>query len=422
VIPEAIAGSRPEDFDGATPADRGARREEGGRARTIAWLAAALPLVLLAALVAFLVRTGPGSLVREDVPPIERLVVERAVLGPEGITLHVLNDGPDAVTIAQVTVDDAYWAFSADAGQTLSHLGKTRISIPYPWVAGEAHVVKLVTSTGTTFEHEIAVAVGTPRLEPAHLIAFTLIGLYVGVIPVALGLLWFPLASRLGRTGIDVLLAVTVGLLLFLLVDTGQEGLEAAGALPASYQGAPLFFATAAAAYLALEGFSAWLRERRGRARAGGSPGSVLALLVATGIGLHNFGEGLAIGAAFALGEAALGTLLIIGFTLHNTTEGLAIIAPIARERPPARTLVRLGLIGGLPTIAGAWAGGLVYSPLLAVLFLGFGAGAIAQVVVQISRQMAGDEPVIQRFSSLPVMGGLLAGFLVMVATGMLVG
>jgi zinc transporter ZupT len=148
----------------------------------------------------------------------------------------------------------------------------------------------------------------------------------------------------------------------------------------------------------------------------------VLALLVATGIGLHNFGEGLAIGAAFALGEAALGTLLIIGFTLHNTTEGLAIIAPIARERPSARTLVRLGLIGGLPTIAGAWAGGLVYSPLLAVLFLGFGAGAIAQVVVQISRQMAGDEPVIQRFSSLPVMGGLLAGFLVMVATGMLVG
>ena len=65
-----------------------------------------------------------------------------------------------------------------------------------------------------------------------------------------------------------------------------------------------------------------------------GSPGLVLALLVAVGIGLHNFGEGLAIGAAFALGEAALGTLLVIGFTLHNTTEGLAIVAPMAKERP----------------------------------------------------------------------------------------
>ena len=119
------------------------------------------------------------------------------------------------------------------------------------------------------------------------------------------------------------------------------------------------------------------LDHRRGRPR----KGAVLALLVATGIGLHNFGEGLAIGAAFALGEAALGTLLVIGFTLHNTTEGLAIVAPLARERPSLGQLARLGAIGGLPTIAGAWVGGIVYSPVLAVLFLGFGAGAIAQVL-----------------------------------------
>jgi zinc transporter ZupT len=148
----------------------------------------------------------------------------------------------------------------------------------------------------------------------------------------------------------------------------------------------------------------------------------VLALLVAVGIGLHNFGEGLAIGAAFALGEAALGTLLIIGFTLHNTTEGLAIIAPIAKERPSIGTLIKLGLIGGLPTIAGAWLGGLLYSPVAAVLFLGLGAGAIAQVVVQISKQVAGGRPLVERFASVPTMIGLLAGFAVMYATGMLVG
>jgi zinc transporter ZupT len=148
----------------------------------------------------------------------------------------------------------------------------------------------------------------------------------------------------------------------------------------------------------------------------------VVALLVAIGIGLHNFGEGLAIGATFALGEGALGTLLIIGFTLHNTTEGLAIIAPIAKERPTVGTLARLGMIGGIPTIAGAWVGGLVQSPAIAVLCLGLGAGAIAQVIHQVARQMAGARPIMTHFASAPIALGLLAGFAVMYATGMFVG
>ena len=387
------------------------------------WLAAVVPLLLLAGLIALLVRSGPAGLVREgNVPPVERLVIQRAVLGADGIRLSVLNDGPDSVTIAQVMVDDAYWAFTAEDGQTLSHLGRTTVLIPYPWVEGDAHLVKLVTSTGTTFEHEIPVALATPQPNPRYFLAFTLIGIYVGVIPVALGLLWFPLAARLGRTGLDVLLAVTIGLLLFLLVDASDEGLEAASLLPGSFQGTALFVAAAAGAYLVLEAFGAWMRARRARARETSSSGWVLALLIATGIGLHNFGEGLAIGAAFALGEAALGTLLVIGFTLHNTTEGLAIIAPIARDEPSIGSLARLGLIGGVPTIFGAWVGGLVYSPVLAVVFLGLGAGAIAQVVLQIGRQMAGGESLAERLTAVPIMGGLLAGFLIMFATGMIVG
>lgn len=388
------------------------------------WLLTLVPLALLAGLIGLVSRATPITLLRgEGAPPVEQLVVQRTVLASDGITLSVLNDGPDAVTIAQVMVDDAYWAFTAEGGSVLSHLGRTSLAIPYPWVVGEAHVVKIITSTGTTFEHEIPVAVRTPRADGRSLLTFTLIGVYVGVIPVALGLLWFPLASRLGRTGLDVLLALTIGLLLFLLIDTAHEGLETAANLPVSFQGVALFLISAAAAYLALESIGAWLRARKTRAAdSSAPPGSILALLVAIGIGLHNLGEGLAIGAAFTLGEAALGTLLIIGFTLHNTTEGLAIIAPIARQRPSIWQLVRLGLIGGVPTIAGAWIGGLFYSPTAAVVFLGLGAGAIGQVIAQISGQVAGDQPLVERFTSAPLMLGLFAGIAVMYATGMLVG
>jgi zinc transporter ZupT len=312
--------------------------------------------------------------------------------------------------------------FTADNGTELRHLGQTTLTIPYPWVHGESHLVRLLTSTGTTFEHEIAVAVPTPQAGARTLGLFTLMGLYVGVIPVAIGLLWFPLVSRISRRGLDFLLALTIGLLLFLLIDALDEGLELAAGMPGSYQGVALFALGAFSAYLGLEGLGVWLRRVRQGAPSSGSGGWVLALLVAIGIGLHNFGEGLAIGAAFALGEAALGTLLIVGFTLHNTTEGLAIVAPLARERVRTGELVRLGLIGGAPTIAGAWLGGLVYSPVWSVLFLAVGAGAIAQVIVQIGKQTAGDLPMMRFLAAGHVMAGLFAGFAVMYATGMMVG
>jgi ZIP family zinc transporter len=395
-------------------------------------LRALVPLALLAALIAAIVRFDPAARLRpEGMPPVERLHIERTTLAADGIHLTVLNDGPDPVTIAQVTVDDAYWAFRSERSE-LAHLARTRIHVPYPWVAGEAHMVKLLTSTGTPFEHEIPVALETPVATPGQLWAFALIGLYVGVLPVALGLCWFPVIARLGRTGLDVLLAVTIGLLAFLFVDAVQEGFEGALAMAGAFQGTALFLGAAATAYLGLEVTGQWLRRVRARRKEAlqASAGSVLALLIAIGIGLHNFGEGLAIGAAFALGQATLGTLLIVGFTLHNTTEGLAILAPIAKERPSLGLLIRLGLIGGVPTIAGAWLGGFVYSRVAAVLCLGLGAGAIAQVIHQLSAQVGtlpraaagGLLPAGVRFATAPVMLGLMAGFAVMYATGMLVG
>lgn len=386
-------------------------------------LLALVPLLLLGALLAVIVRSGPADAVRgENFPPVERVTFQRVTLERGTIVASVMNDGPDRVTIAQVQVDDAFWTFTADNGVALRHLGRTTLRIPYPWVEGEAHVVRLLTSTGTAFEHEIPVAVETPRPSARFFGVFTLIGLYVGVIPVVIGLLWFPFMTRLSARGMDFLLALTVGLLVFLLVDGTSEGFEAAGLLPESFQGVVLFALAAVGAYLLLEGVGGWLKGRGRSADAG--LGWVLAMLIAVGIGLHNFGEGLAIGSAFALGEAALGTLLIVGFTLHNTTEGLAIVAPLARERRPVALarLVTLGLIGGVPTIAGAWLGGFVYSPVWSVVFLAIGVGAIAQVVGQIVRQMTREGSIARVLATGPVLAGLCAGFAVMYVTGMLVG
>ncbi|HXG86815.1 MAG TPA: hypothetical protein VNJ02_00650 [Vicinamibacterales bacterium] len=394
------------------------------------WLLALIPLVLLGALLALIVGLGPSQLIQGNaVPPVERLAITHVELNPGEIDLSILNDGPDAVTIAQVIVDDAFWQFEATPGPTLGHLGRGHVTIPYPWVHGETHLVKLLTSTGLTFQHQIEVAVETPRPSARFFGVFALIGLYVGVIPVAIGLLWYPLMSRISRKGMQFLLALTIGLLAYLLVDSTFDGLEAAASIPGSLQGPALFVFGAIGAYLALDMIGGWLtRRRQSTTSAATTPvGWILAVLIAVGIGLHNFGEGLAIGSAFALGELALGTLLIVGFTLHNTTEGLAIIAPLARSSDPADRvgvggLIQLGLIGGVPTILGAWLGAFVNSPVLAVFFLALGVGGIAQVTRQILKQSAGQGGFAAYLRETHVVAGLAVGVLVMYVTGLVVG
>lgn len=401
------------------------------RGAAVMWLLALIPIILLGVLLAVIVGLGPSRLLQgNDAPPVEVLAVTRVQLTPGEIRMSVLNDGPDDVTIAQVAVDDAFWTFRAEPSNELAHLQRGTITIPYPWVHGDTHHIKILSSSGVTFEHEIGVALETPRPNVRFFAVFALIGLYVGVIPVAIGLLWYPLMTRLGRRGLEFLLALTIGLLAFLLVDTVTEGLEATAMVPGSYQGMVLFVFGAVAAYVGLEAVGGWLaaRRRSHRAEAGeqGGAGWVLALLIAIGIGLHNFGEGLAIGSAFTLGELALGTLLIVGFTLHNTTEGLAIVAPLARERGAEPVgigkLIQLGLIGGVPTILGAWLGGFVYTPALAVLFLALGVGGIAQVTRQILRQSAGERGLAGYLREGPAIAGLAVGVLIMYVTGLIVG
>lgn len=381
------------------------------------WLLALTPLVLLGGVLAAILALEPARLM-EGIPPVEEIEFTRVTLDAGGITATVVNDGPDPVTIAQVMVDEAFWRFEQTPPGPLGHLETARLRIPYPWVEGETHRIKVVTSTGLTFEHEIPVAVATPRPSGRLWALFALIGVYVGVIPVAIGLLWYPLVRRLGRRGRDFVLALTVGLLGFLLVDTAEEGLEAAAGLPDSLHGTILFVLVATLAALGIEAFG----RRLAAGRAAADTAWASALLVAVGIGLHNLGEGLAIGGAYALGEAALGTLLILGFALHNTTEGLAIVAPLAQRRTALGRLVGLGLIAGVPTIFGAWMGGFAVHLLLPPVFLGIGAGAIAQVIVQILRGMAADRRWEQMLVSPAVVGGLAAGFVVMYLTGLWTG
>jgi zinc transporter ZupT len=383
--------------------------------RIPSWVWALVPLALLAALAVAVVRGGLLDFMRAGVPPVEELTFERVTLRPGSLRVDVVNGGPDPVTIAQVMVDEAFWRFTVTPGPTVGRLSRATVEIPYPWVENEVHRVTLLTSTGLTFEHEIAVARETPRVDARYFGVFGLIGLYVGVIPVALGLLWYPALRRLERRWLHFLLALTGGLLLFLGVDAIHEALESAAGVAGAFQGPLLVLVGAVGTLLLLQVVSGSRTTRNddtGR--------RAVAWLVALGIGLHNLGEGLAIGAAYVTGEAALGAFLVIGFMLHNSTEGLAIVAPIARDRPRLATLAGMGALAGIPTILGAWIGGAAFSPALATLFLAVGAGAIAQVIVALYRVVARDPAEGPVWTPLTA-GGLVAGMLVMYATGLLV-
>jgi zinc transporter ZupT len=374
------------------------------------------PIALLALFVALFLAYGPLGLFKSAFPPVEELTVDRVTLRPDEITVAVTNGGPDPVTIAQVLVDDAYWQHAVSPDRTVPRLGRATITVPYPWVEGEAHMVKLLTSTGVTVEHEIPVAVETPQPDGRYLLTFTMIGIYVGVVPIAIGLLWFPFLRRISRQWLSFFLSLTGGLLVFLGIDTLAEALDVSAQVPGAFQGTGLVTLGTLGTMLAL--MVIVRRSTRG-AQDGPRARFVLSFLIALGIGLHNLGEGLAIGAAYSLGEVALGTFLVLGFLIHNTTEGLGIAAPLAPDRPPLSSFVLLGAVAGLPTIVGAWVGGFVYSPLFATLFLAIGAGAIFQVVYELVRMMvrqSGDD-----LMTATNFAGFVAGLLIMYATGLLV-
>ena len=380
---------------------------------------AIVPLILLAGVVALFVSNGAGLQTPDGLPPIEELSIQRVTLpAADQVVVEVVNSGPQPVTIAQVIVDDAYWDFQITPSDTLPRLASATIRIPYPWVKAEAHTINLVTSTGTQFTVSVPVAIETPPIDSRTFLNFALIGIYIGVIPVGLGMLWHPFMRGLKRRTMDAILALTLGLLVFLLIDTISEGLEKAALVPGSLQGVILFGAGALLAYFVIQIISS--RKAAKRDEAAGRLN--VALLLAIGIGLHNLGEGLVVGAAYASGAAALGAFLVIGFTLHNVTEGIGIAAPVATDRPTLKSFATLAAIAGLPAILGAWIGGFVYSDLAATIFLGVGTGAIVQVIVEVGKLlMRHGQREGQSIATLTNLLGFAAGLAIMYATALLV-
>jgi zinc transporter, ZIP family len=221
---------------------------------------------------------------------------------------------------------------------------------------------------------------------------------------------------RAPRPGLRQFLnALAIGILLFLIWDVLVHAYEpldgalgrlhdrTAGIGPVFGYGA-LFFLGIAVGLMSLVYYERWLGARARPQRFG--PGAMapselaaartgvaswpaarrLSLLIAVGIGLHNFGEGLAIGSSAATGAIGLATILVIGFALHNGTEGFGICAPLAAEgdRPSWGFLLLMGLIGGGPTILGTAVGRQFTSAAVSVIFLTLAAGSILYVVIQL--------------------------------------
>lgn len=380
-----------------------------------AWLLALVPLVLLGVVLTYLVITNGGLTVLAG-PPVEQVVIERITLPEPGIIkVEVVNDGPQTITIPQVAVDDAYYMFDVQPSTTIPRLGTATFTIYYPWVAEEAHHIVLLSSLGSLFEGDVAVAVEAPRLSGQLFIQFGLVGLYVGIVPILLGVLWYPFMRRLSRQAMNFILALTVGLLVYLAIGTWLDANEFAAELPAFWQGVPLVI------FIALITLGVLLAVGNVRKGQESTPLSI-SYRIALGIGLHNLGEGLAIGAAFASGEAALGTFLILGFTLHNITEGVGISSPIVRENPGLKHFALLILLAGGPAILGTWIGGFIFNPVLATVFLAIGVGAILQVVWEVGKMVIRDTqrlglPVINRVN----LGGVVAGLALMYFTAFMV-
>ena len=394
------------------------QKKQGGDLSWRLW--ALVPVILLAVAVGGYVASGSSlvGLIGTNPPQPDEFDIRRVEFKFGEIRVRVTNPQQDDLTIASVTVDDAIVPYELDGPGTLGRLRSSTIVIPYRWVAEDPISVGVTSSTGIETVEEIPAAVETPGISAGGFLGYGIIGFLVGVLPVALGLLWLPSLRRVQQKWLTAFMALTGGLLAFLGVEALFEAFALQALIPGALGGPGLVLLGVAGSFLTMTFISG-----RFSGKAGGVIGGVaLATLVAIGIGLHNFGEGLAIGTSFAFGQLTLGSFLIVGFMIHNVTEGLGIAAPAADEGATLSwlRLVALTLIAGAPAILGAWLGGFAANDVLAALFFGAAAGAAFEVVAEVVRYVARRDP--GGLRSAYALGGFLAGIAIMYVTGLLAG
>ena len=379
-----------------------------------------IPFIFLVILTGYIF--GPGSELLDLGVPLPEISIELVNFVDSEIQVTVRNTGPIPVEVVMADINDRIQPAAIEPDRFLERYETALVRIPFEWNESEPYIIGLTIDDGTRFEKEIEAA--APALKPDFELVglFAVIGTYVGIIPVMIGLLWLPFIRRISKSKYHFFLALTVGLLLFLGIDAIEEALVVSGEnLAGSFNGVLLTVTVTVLSFLGLYYAGQKLINNSQLSRL--SKPIAIALMIAIGIGLHNFGEGLAIGAAVGLGSIAFSTFLIVGFALHNTTEGIAIAGPLSKDKTSTRSLigklVGLGLIAGSPAIFGAWIGGFSYSPFSSVVFLAIGAGAIFQVIVVIFRMIReeGDK----NLSSASVVSGISIGMLVMYLTSILV-
>lgn len=403
---------------------------------------AIIPFVVLTAMILFLFSPVGQSSLNSGVP-VPEVTIEKIEFQEGKIVAFIRNTGPVDITVAQADINDRIHPAAIEPSRSLPRLTEAQVIIPFPWNPAEPYEVGITTSDGVRFSKnvEAAAEVLTPNVE--QVLLFAVIGAYVGIIPIMIGLLWYPFIRRLNTNKYNFFLSLTAGLLVFLGIDAVLESNEIISEnVAAIFNGQVLIVMVVIVSFLVLLYTSETLTQRAAKKSVSANYSTSLSssasttsqqqelikplaisLMIAIGIGLHNFGEGLAISAAVLLGKAALSTFLIVGFTLHNTTEGLAIVAPVAKSgQVMIRKLIVMGFIAGAPTIAGAWIGGFLYSPLAAIIFLSVGAGAIFQVVYSIASWISHTSNQNRKtLINTSTIAGFAIGMLIMYTTGLLI-
>ncbi len=378
-------------------------------------ISAIAPIVLLTIVIAFLL--GPASTFLQFGVVLPEVTIEKVEFIENEIQATVRNTGPIDVAVVVADVNDRIQPAAIEPDSSLKRFETALVRIPFDWNEAQPYEIGVTIDDGTRFTTEVDAAFAS--LEPnVDLFVFLgMIGFLIGVVPIMIGLLWYPFIKKLGKNAFNFFLAFTIGLLIFLGIDAVLEAVEISeNHLSSIFNGELLIATVVILSFLALYGVGQKLIKTNNISTL--SKGLTISLMIAIGIGLHNLGEGLAVGAAIALGEVALSTFLIIGFATHNTTEGLAIAAPLTSSKAKIAKMVGLGLIAGAPAIFGCWVGGFSFSPLFTLIFLAIGAGAIFQVVISIFQYMKDKSDVLSNTS---LFAGVSAGLIVMYLTSVII-